>query len=301
MFSIRPAVVADAPAMVALRATVYPYLVRGAAATARMIAEPPPGEDWAGLVAEEAGEVVGWVSAYRHIRAREGDAGHVGTLHVHPDHRLRGIGDALFAAATGHLRAVGVRRMSGFTTPESLGFARRHGFAVTGEARYSSLELATFDPPPVALPEGVRVVPLREVSERALYEGDVAATADEPTEFPSEPYSYETWRYEVWTNDALDRDLSAAAIRDDEVIAFSLINRDGGRIWSDMTATRPAHRGEGLARLVKTAALRAAAAARVTVAYTSNDKTNAPMLAVNERLGYRPAASQLSCRATLPA
>jgi hypothetical protein len=37
----------------------------------------------------------------------------------------------------------------------------------------------------------------------------------------------------------------------------------------------------------------------VTVAYTSNDESNAPMLAVNARLGYQPVAAQWSCLGTL--
>ncbi len=40
---------------------------------------------------------------------------------------------------------------------------------------------------------------------------------------------------------------------------------------------------------------RRAAASGVTVAYTGNDEANAPMLAINERLGYRPVAAQWSC------
>jgi hypothetical protein len=69
MPTIRPAVPADAAAVVTLRATVFPYLVRGPAATNRMIASPPPGEDWAAFVATDADRVVGWVAACRDVRA----------------------------------------------------------------------------------------------------------------------------------------------------------------------------------------------------------------------------------------
>lgn len=46
---------------------------------------------------------------------------------------------------------------------------------------------------------------------------------------------------------------------------------------------------------MKATALRRAAELGVRVAYTSNDEGNAPMLAVNTRLGYRPVAAQWSC------
>jgi GNAT superfamily N-acetyltransferase len=54
------------------------------------------------------------------------------------------------------------------------------------------------------------------------------------------------------------------------------------------TGTLPEYRGRGLALAVKLASLRWAAARGVTRVFTSNDETNAPMLAVNRRLGYRP-------------
>ncbi|MBE1492458.1 GNAT family N-acetyltransferase [Plantactinospora soyae] len=295
---IRSAVPDDAPAVVALRAVVYPYLVRGVESTRRMIAEPPPGEDWVPFVAEVDGQVVGWASAYRSITTSEPDFGEISLLHVHPEHRRRGAGDALFGAARQHLGRLGVRRVRAWALADSLDFARRHGFAPTREARYSAL---TLDPPPPgqSAPDGVRLVPLADLDDRRLYEAYVVASADEPDDVPADAISYETWRYEVWDHVALDKVASTAAVVDSEVVAFSLVKRDGERLWSDMTATMPHHRGRGLARLVKVAALRRAAERGATVAYTSNAESNAPMLAINARLGYRPVGTQFSCLATL--
>ncbi|WIM96161.1 GNAT family N-acetyltransferase [Actinoplanes oblitus] len=365
-FSIRPAEPDDAAAVVALSATVHPYLVRGVARTRLMIAEPPPGEDWAAFVAERDGKVAGWVSAYRNARTAEPDFGQISLLQVHPAARGRGIGSALFAAAAGHLRAAGIRRAAATATPEALPFARRRGFEPLRELRYSVLDLAPpagpgaaaseradlaaraglgaaaserVDPPaPVGLgaaasrrgdlaaPAGpgaaaseradppapdasrgptpgkadatlddVRLISLRETTPEVLYAADVAAAADEPGDVPPQPPSFTTWCYDVWQNPGLDHEISTAALIAGEIVAFSLLVRDGDRVWSDMTATAPAHRGRGLARLVKTVALTRAAAAGVARAFTSNDETNLPMLAVNTRLGYRPVATQFSC------
>lgn len=258
-----------------------------------MIENPPPGEEWTAFVAEEAGEIVGWVSAFHNIRAVDEGVGVISLLHVAPNHRNRGIGDRLYAAAKDHLLARGIRRATAMASEDGLGFARRRGFEVTGEIRYSSLDLTDFDQPAPEPPEGLRIVSLREVAEHALYVADTLATADEPTAVPSEPLSLESWRYEIWNSVSLDRDASAAAITaDGEVVSFSLVARDGDRVWSDMTGTLPAYRGRGLARTVKIVALRRSGA---RVAYTSNDETNLPMLAVNTRLGYRPAATQFTC------
>lgn len=277
--------------MVALRASVYPYLVRGEHYTRHQIASPPPGEDWAAFVAQQDGRVVGWVAAYRNPRS---GLGQISLLHVHPEHRRRGIGAALFDAAAGHLRGLGVRRVAGTTTVESVGFARRRGFEPTRELRYSALDLATLGTPPLP-PDGIRLAPMRDLDEQALYEADVAAATDEPGDVPGQPSPYPTWRYEIWENVGLDRDASTAALAGPVIVSFSLLMRDGDRLWSDMTATVPAWRGRGLALAVKAEALRRAAASGAKTAYTSNDESNAPMLAVNTRLGYRPVAAQLAC------
>jgi GNAT superfamily N-acetyltransferase len=298
-FSIRPARPDDAAAAVALRTAVYPYLVRGEASTRRMFSSPPPGGERIFLLAESDGEVVGSVSAFRDSRSADPGFGRIG-LHVHPDRRRRGIGAALLAEAVAHLRSVGVLRASGWVQPETAGFARARGFEPSREMRFSALDLTGFgDRPFLPAPPGIQAVRLREVTESKLYEADVAAATDEPGEAPPQPTPYPLWRYEIWDEPGLDRDASTAALADGEIVSFSLVLRDGDRMWSDMTATVPEHRGRGLARLVKTAALRRAAVSGVRIAYTSNDEENAPMLAVNGRLGYRPVATQLSCLATI--
>ena len=101
---IRVAQPDDAPGVVALRATVFPYLVRGVESTRKMIAEPPPEEDWTAFVAEVDDQVVGWVSAERIGNTSMANVGGIYLLHVHPEHRQRGIGSALLAAATDYLR-----------------------------------------------------------------------------------------------------------------------------------------------------------------------------------------------------
>ncbi|GGK82435.1 GNAT family N-acetyltransferase [Mangrovihabitans endophyticus] len=298
-FRIRQAHADDAPAVVALRSRVYPYLVRGVASTRRMISIPLPREDRATFVAETEGEVVGWVSAYRNLRAAQPDIGQISLLHVHPEHRRRGIGDALLSASAGHLRAVGIRRAAATTTVEALGFAERYGFRPVRELRYARLDLSLMRAGPPVVPEGLRLVPLHDVDERALYEADVAAASDEPGDVAAAPAPFELWRHDVWADDELDRDASTAVMAGSEVVSFALLTRDGDRAWSDMTATVPARRRRGLARLAKAASLRHAAAGGVRAAYTGNDESNAAMVAVNAGLGYRVVATQVSGMAAL--
>ncbi|MFF5173889.1 GNAT family N-acetyltransferase [Micromonospora sp. NPDC000089] len=284
----------DAPEVVALRALVHPYLLRGVESTRRMIEQPPPGEDWTAWVAEADGRVVGWASAYRNGQTSEPDFGEISTLHVHPDHRGRGAGTALLTAALAHLRSIGARRVLTWALAESLPFARRHGFTPSRQARYSALDLRPVPPMPET-PPGVRLRAAAEVDPRRLYEVDAAASPSEPGDVPTDAMSYDSWHYEVWQDAGLDRAASTAVEVAGELVALSLVKRDGDRMWSAFTGTVPEHRGRGLARLAKRAALHRAAATGVRVAYTSNDEANAPMLAVNTRLGYRPVGAQWSC------
>ncbi|MFI2646758.1 GNAT family N-acetyltransferase [Micromonospora fulviviridis] len=291
---IRPARPEDAPGVVALRGVVHPYLVRGVESTRRMIAQPPPGEDWAAWVAEADGQVVGWVSAYRNIQTSAANVGEISTLHVHPAHRLRGVGTALLDAALTHLRLLGAKRLLTWSQPGSLPFARRHGFTASRELRYSALDLRPAPPMPEP-PPGVRLVSAADVDPREVHRVDAESSLDEPGDVPTDALGYDIWHHEVWDNLGLDRDASTLAEVDGRLVAVSLVKRDGDRMWSDFTGTVPQHRGRGLARLAKQAALHRAATSGVRTAYTSNDEANAPMLAVNARLGYRPVASQWSC------
>ncbi|KAB1947052.1 GNAT family N-acetyltransferase [Micromonospora sp. ALFpr18c] len=293
---IRVAQPDDAADVVALRAVVHPYLVRGVESTRKMIAEPPPHDGWTAFVAEVDGQLVGWTSAEPNASTSVQGFGDVNMLHVHPERRRSGIGAALLTAAIDHLRLLGVRRVRTMATADSLPFARRHGFTPSREVRYSALDL---NPPP-ALPEpppGVRLRPVAELDPRLLYEADVASALDEPGDVPVDAVTFENWRYDVWDNLGLDKAASTATEVDGDVAAFSLVKRDGARMWSDYTCSVPAYRGRGLARMAKTAALHRAAEDGVRIAYTSNDESNAPMLAINARLGYRPVASQWTCLA----
>ncbi|WP_306210585.1 GNAT family N-acetyltransferase [Actinoplanes sp. RD1] len=263
---IRRADAGDAAAVVALRSVVYPYLVRGVEATRQELT----GAEW---VAEAGGRVVGWVAA----RGRT-----VSLLHVHPEHRGRGLGSALLDVALAHVE----EPARAFATAPALDFARRHGFRPSRPVRYSALDLAAFPRVPSDFAR------LREVDPADLHRTYTEATADEPGDVPALPVPFERFVAWFWDNPDADREAGSVAYADGRPVAFSLVLRDGDRVWSDMTATLPAYRGRGLAYAVKRAAL---SRVRGRTAFTSNDEANKPMLAINTRLGYRAVAAQWSC------
>ena len=135
-----------------------------------------------------------------------------------------------------------------------------------------------------------------EVGPEAVHPVDVAVTLDVPEDVPWDDMPFDSWLEEFWESPTLDHDASIAAVVDGEVVAITMLRteRTSGRGENDITGTLAAHRGRGLARLVKHHSLERAAALGITEVFTHNDETNAAMLAVNTKLGYRPYASRLA-------
>jgi GNAT superfamily N-acetyltransferase len=76
-------------------------------------------------------------------------------------------------------------------------------------------------------------------------------------------------------------------------LATLVVDHAAGRAENDWTATLPELRGRRLARLGKLATIRWARNAGIREIVTANDDGNVPMLALNERLGYRRLYEQL--------
>ena len=145
----------------------------------------------------------------------------------------------------------------------------------------------------VTLPSGFREVRLDEVDPELVRYAHNASAADDPGGL-SRVFDRETFRAEWWEGPDHAPELGVGLLDESGaqplLVAFTAVqvDRQRGRSWSGMTATRPAYRGRGLARWVKQRMLNTVAAAGVTSATTANDATNAPMIAVNDALGYAP-------------
>ena len=249
-------------------------------------------------ITEEDGVVIGYAGAeLPWDTSQEG----VGEFHVvvAPLARRRGVGGALYDRAIGHLRSAGARTAGSWAQPDGIGFLERRGHERRRSSRQSALDLREADL--TQLPsleeekarEGFEVVPLGDVFDRPqdLYQLDVATSADEPSDYPIDAMAYDEWLRTTYEHPGIDRDLSRVVLAGRPLVAWALIGTDGaGRGVNNFTGTRPEYRGRGLGRLVKLAAAQAAREAGVEVLYTGNDATNAPMLAINERMGYRPIA-----------
>ena len=130
----------------------------------------------------------------------------------------------------------------------------------------------------------------------AMHALDTRTRNDIPTTFPFLPETYENF---VARMNSPDRrhDRLWLAVHGDDLAALSYLRFPPvrGSIWTGYTCSDAKHRGRGIARAVKLQSLGQAIELGVPVVYTDNDYENAPMLHINERLGYssRPGFVEL--------
>ncbi|MFJ9409875.1 GNAT family N-acetyltransferase [Streptomyces sp. NPDC101393] len=289
---------ADAKAVSDLRRVALPFLISTPQGVAWDVTTSPAAQELRMYIAELDGRIVGSARAQLlHDSSVRGQA--AAAVQVHPDHRGRGAGGALLASAEEHLSAVGATHLFAWVsdTPDAHAFATRHGYRRSRPGRFLRLDLAGADLPPLprALPSGVRLCTGADfdADPYPLFAADAEAATDEPGDVAADAMAYEDWLRHTWEHPDIDLDLTSVVTVRGEVAAFSLAVTDGlGRYVSGMTGTRRAFRGQGLARLAKTASLRRARDAGCTEAFTGNDAANAPMLALNTAFGYRSFAAE---------
>jgi RimJ/RimL family protein N-acetyltransferase len=136
--------------------------------------------------------------------------------------------------------------------------------------------------------------PVADVDPLLVYAVDLEATRDIPATEPMNVMPYEDWRQHVLEHPLFAPEGSFIAMVDGVAAAVSLILvDDNGRATSMFTGTRREYRGRGLALAAKLASIEWASGHGVTRLFTTNDERNAPMLAINRRLGFEPAGRRV--------
>jgi GNAT superfamily N-acetyltransferase len=215
-------------------------------------------------------------------------------VRVDPGFRRRGIGTELHEQGLAHIRSLGrSRAVTMFVeTDEAVSFATARGWREVRAEVFASLDPRTVMERPDS---STQLEPVGELDPREVHAVDEEATRDMPSFEAIEAIPFDDWRALAWDNPLFTREGSFGAIVDGRVVALSLIFADAGtaRAFSIFTGTLRPYRGRGLARAVKLATVHWAAVNGITQLVTTNDETNAPMLAVNRRLGYRPAGRRV--------
>ncbi|MFJ8044379.1 GNAT family N-acetyltransferase [Kitasatospora sp. NPDC096147] len=294
----------DAEAAAHAHSAGRPHVVMSPRALRHLVTAAAPEEHYRLLVGEWEGEVAAIARVGLHAHSSTGGRGFA-HLSVAPEARGRGLATALLAEAERHLTAHGATRITAWTAddPASTGFAERHGYHRGRSVHFAHLDLRTLEHPVPPLPEGVELRTAADYADdpRPLFEIDVAGTEDEPGGTDYANLAYEQWLAEEWQAPDLNRELTTVLVADGRTVGFTAVHSTGTRYWSNFTTVAATHRGRGLAGLAKTDSLHRAVAAGLTDAYTGNDATNAPMLAVNDRLGYRRCGTEWLYAKDLPA
>ncbi|MEV8373798.1 GNAT family N-acetyltransferase [Kribbella sp. NPDC056861] len=288
-FGIRVATPADAVGIAAVWAAAMPHLVK----TARGVeAELRKSTTRVVLIAVEDDAVVGYGNIYQPPPSAVEPRVRI-TVQVPPAHRGRGIGSALAERVTAVAVEAGAHSLLIVVADEDAfkGFAARRGFEIGRQMSHSRAELSAV-PEPVAVPADLQLVDFTGIEPRRLWEAHVAVAGDDPSGL-SHISAYDDWLKHDFDHPDMRLDLSVALLDGDQVVSFVTTTADPERrvIWSNLTGTVPAYRGRGLAKVVKSAALTRSRDAGFEQAFTGNDAGNAPMLAVNDWLGYRVSAA----------
>lgn len=217
----------------------------------------------------------------------------------------RGLGSALYAEVESWARENGATTIEAEVRDnhgEALAWAQRRGYAHDRHRFESTLDLGTFDDArfagvvAAAAAGGIRFCTLAgvpgEATERQMYDlyretfRDVPGFADEP-DYPP----FDQWRrWSVEGSDAA-HDCFVLAFDGDRLAGLSTarIVPATGALYIQYTAVHRDYRGRGLALAIKLAGVEAARRRGLPYVRTNNDSLNAPMLAVNRKMGYVPS------------
>ena len=297
---IREGTLDDIPRAAAMRQRAWPERIVTAEGMLHILTTVPEHAEQAWIAYEEDGEILGWATAGRAWYMEAPDTGGLDVA-VEPSRRGEGIGTALAEAADEHLARLGIRttRCGSLDEPAARALATRRGFHELGASAVSGVDPRTVAPLPV--PGGVEIRSFAEIDDpEPVYRLDMAVSKDIPNE-EFDSISLAEWVETFWRSPLIDDDASLAAFVDGELAAITMIriDRPGGRAQNNLAGTLRPFRGRGLALLLKSHSLHRAAALGATIAITDNDETNAPMLAVNTKLGYRPFARRIEWERSL--
>jgi GNAT superfamily N-acetyltransferase len=287
--TLRPGTFEDIAAAAALRAGAVTDSIITAEGMHTRLSELGRAADLMMLAAEVDGRMVGWCNAWRNTYSTDPGVGFLDVIVV-PDRQRRGLGARLIARGLEHLEGIGTHTMRAISVdgPAQRATAARFGFVEVYASSVSAVDPRTVQPLPV--PEGVTLVPFAEIADPGpLYELDHEVSKDVPGDDDFGAMTLEQWKANLWHTVFADLDASLAAYVDGELAALTMlrVDRPSRRAQNNLTGTRRAYRGRGLARLLKTHSLHRAAQAGATIAFTDNDETNTAMLNVNRELGYR--------------
>jgi GNAT superfamily N-acetyltransferase len=255
------------------------------------------------LLAEEDGTAVGagrltpgWHSPAGVARA---------DVRVPAEARGRGIGAALLAELQRRADELGASTLEVEVRDDdagSLAWTERQGFREIGRSVRLALDLTAIEAPAVEPPEGIEVVTWAERPElaRGIYGVACEAYPDEPGSGDVEVEPFEAWLSQDMQGSGDRADAVFVALAAGEVAGYAKLSMSvrAGFVLHDMTGVKRAFRGRGIASALKRAEIAWAKREGFRTLETFNNEENAPIRALNEKHGYRPAVGSVTLRRT---
>ncbi|ACO46993.1 GNAT family N-acetyltransferase [Deinococcus deserti] len=264
-------------------------------------------------LAEVDGEAVGQAVVFQNPSMFHPDRYQV-ELMVVPTHAQRGVGTRLAQEVETHLQERGAREVLGGAYedhPHAVAFAQRRGLKEVMRVFDNVLNLETFDfsawESGARLPAGVRARTLAELTQeggedaamRAYHSAFSEVRLDVPRSGDATEQTMDDFRKRAQSPNFFPDGVLLAVTDSGEAVALSELWRSPTgphRLDVGLTGTRRAWRRKGLALALKLEAMRRASAAGVQELWTGNATTNAPMLELNTRLGFRPRPAYIEFR-----
>lgn len=231
-------------------------------------------------------------------------------VRVLEEHRRQGIGSALLVATSRAARAAGKTGLQTSVSErrvDGIAFLTHRGFVEIDRYRMVQLDLAGLSRPVVEPPPGVDLTTLAARPDLVTGVHAVAEVAFPDIPHVDEPMragSFDEFRKRDVERPGMPPDAFIIAVdgSTDRVVGYASLMLVPGRpdiAWHDMTAVAPDYRGRRIATVLKLATIAWAIDHGLRVLETGNDVENAPMRAVNLRLGYRPIPDEIGMRGPL--
>ena len=223
---------------------------------------------------------------------------------------------ALFDHLEERARSDGARTVSAWAwewNADRISLLERRGYHEERRERYWELDLVAGRDRITAMAaesrarmvrEGVRLLTLAEDVDPKKFEKlkrmSDEAESDVPTTVPWVPIDMDEFM-EWFESPALHKDRIWIAREGDDIVGISQLTYPPvrGPVATDWTGMARKARGRGIARALKCETLTQAIALGVESVRTDNDSTNAPILHINETMGYRRRPDMIQLLKTL--
>jgi GNAT superfamily N-acetyltransferase len=232
------------------------------------------------------------------------------TLFVSPEAEGQGLGGALYSRLLDELalfHPTTLRAQVKETQTHALRFATRRGFTEEKRDFMATLEPQRFDDAPFAgaikrfEASGFVIRSLAELSQdpempQKFYDLFSVVRQDVPRSSPATPIPFETFFKDTFAAPDFFPEGSFVALDGERYIGLTQFWRGEATddLFTGLTAVRREYRRRGVALALKVHALRFARELGAPLIYTDNDSRTAPMIALNDALGFVRQPAYLS-------